>query len=111
LVTPLSSPTKIKVTSAPANTSSTEFTFAAKADTSIPAGSYNNTITFSAVANFASGNDTNKTIYDITTMQEMTSTICDNTTTPLNTAITPTATYSTSTNLYPGRIYFTSFKT
>ena len=100
-VTPLATPNIIKVTSVPATDSSTNVTFATKIDTSQTSGTYSDTVTFSAIANFASGNATDKTIYDISTMQEMTGAICSATTTPLNTATTVTTSYSTNTSLIP----------
>ena len=100
-VTPLATPNIIKVTSVPATDSSTNVTFATKIDTSQTSGTYSDTVTFSAIANFASGNATDKTIYGISTMQEMTGAICSATTTPLNTATTVTTSYSTNTSLIP----------
>ena len=97
-------PKTIKTTSAPATGSTTALHFGARVSTTLPAGSYSDTITLSATANFASGNTTDKTIYDISTMQEMTSDICNATTTPLNTATTPTRSYSTNTSLIPETI-------
>ena len=94
-------PMTIATTSAPSTDSTTAIDFGTRVSTTLPAGSYSDTITLSATANFSSGDATSKTIYDITTMQEMTSNICSATTTPLATATEITTAYSTDTSKVP----------
>ena len=68
---PTSGDTALKTTSAPSN-DSYNLTFGAKVNTSIPSGTYTNTVAVSVVANPAF-----VPVFDgIQTMQEMTSTIC-----------------------------------
>ncbi|MBQ3310093.1 hypothetical protein IJG73_01475, partial [Candidatus Saccharibacteria bacterium] len=67
----------IKTTSAAATDDPTQVTFAAKVDTNLTAGTYQDTVIFSATPNYVP-----RTLTDITTMQQMSSEICANTPTP-----------------------------
>ena len=71
----------IKTTTAPTTEDATAVTFAAKVDTSVPAGTYLDTVVFSATTNYVPQNP----LQTITYMQEMTPAICNATPTPLPT--------------------------
>ena len=71
--------------------------FGAKIDTNIASGTYADTLTFTAVANYVP----NPTFGGITKMQEMTSTICQAETTPSKTATNTTTEHSDDTSLVP----------
>lgn len=73
----------IKNTLNPSAGEVTRVSFGAKVDNSLPAGAYQDRVVFSAVANYV---PPKKTFGGITTMQEMTSLVCQDETTPLNTA-------------------------
>ena len=72
------SPTTIRVTDSNSGVATTNLTFAARVDLDKPSGTYNNTVTFSAVANAL---PETRTLADITNMQEVNPDICANSTT------------------------------
>ena len=83
---------KIKTTSTPAVSQDlTNVSIGAKADLTIPSGTYTNTILFTTVANSSSSSSDpdlgpDSDIFDLEEMQDMSTTYCANTTTPLASA-------------------------
>ncbi|MBQ3309945.1 InlB B-repeat-containing protein [Candidatus Saccharibacteria bacterium] len=65
------SPAAVKTTTAPTTEDATSVTFAAKVDTSVPAGVYRDTIVFSATTNYVP-----QDLTGLTNMQDMTPEIC-----------------------------------
>lgn len=87
----------IRTVDQPINESSTKVSFGAKVDNSMPSGVYVDKVVFTAVANYVPS----PTFGGITTMQEMTTEICDGETTPIPSATSPTLDHSTDKNLVP----------
>ena len=94
----LASPDTIDSTTTPFNQRSTTVDFGAKANQELASGSYQNTVTFSAVANYV---PVQNTFGGITTMQEMTAQICTDETKPSKEATNTTIEHTTDTNLVP----------
>lgn len=92
----LSTPSNIRQTSGPTNNDQTNVTFGVKVNNSIASGTYRDTVTFSAVTNYVGD-----TIFDISTMQEMTPAICSNTTRPTKEATETISYHSTDTSKVP----------
>ena len=92
----LSTPSNIRQTSGPTNNDQTNVTFGVKVNNGIASGTYRDTVTFSAVTNYVGD-----TIFDISTMQEMTPAICSNTTRPTKEATETISYHSTDTSKVP----------
>ena len=93
----LTNPATIDSTTAPFSQRSTTVDFGAKANQDLASGTYQNTVTFSAVANYVS----NPTFGGITTMQQMTTQICQDETKPTKEATNTTTEHTTDTSLVP----------
>ena len=76
---PAETATELKVTDEPANASTTTVTFSTKINNDIPAGAYSDKVYFTAIANTLPDL---RTIFDLTYMQDMTASACENTPTP-----------------------------
>ena len=66
-----SNPTTLKTTTAPTTNDQTDITFAIKADTNMPSGTYKDTVVFTAVANYVPN-----ALEQISNMQDMTPQVC-----------------------------------
>ena len=85
-------------TDTPAFNSRTDFTVGVKVDPTLKSGDYESSLIFTALANEG---DCGDGFYCIKTMQEMTPTICDATTTPYSSATEVTYEYTTDQNYIP----------
>lgn len=95
--TMLSNVTEADVTNNGSATFTTPITFAIKANTSLPSGTYKNSIVYTAVSNHIAI----PTFGGITTMQQMTSQICQDETQPSPSATNTTTEHSDDNNLVP----------
>ena len=95
--TMLSNVTEADVTNNGSATFTTPITFAIKANTSLPSGTYKNSIVYTTVSNHIAI----PTFSGITTMQQMTSQICQDETQPSPSATNTTTEHSDDNNLVP----------
>ncbi len=75
-------------------------TYAARMDNSLPSGTYRRGVIYTVVPHDVIGGET-RTLFDISTLQDMTIDICKNTTRPYENALTYTSSYTKDRNYIP----------